>query len=207
MITHTNLLKPLPKPELGEKVEFMHDDVILNTNIDGFSYMLNNPHFKDEVLLPKDKFSFEGSSEIYTVKNIDYSKAILEAKMDKVVQLDELEHFALRSKHLSWNEPDVADKLKPNYFMFIDNSDTISFEFVIDGKLSKNQVVRFMDYLIKITELKKLKDGMIEIIGERIEFKTLQDIHPYKVDNVVQEWYTNIKDAWLKQAQEVKSEN
>jgi len=196
MITHTNLLKPLPKPFLEEEVFFLSDDVILETNIDGIPYVVSDISDKFDTLYVKDKVTFTGCREVYTVKSVDYNKRTLEVKLDKVFQLEDVELLNLIDKHLSWNEPDIADKLRHNYVW-----DGLSF--VIDGKLSKNQIVRYRDTLLKITELNKI-DGLTFISGEEIYYKELSDIYPYKVDNEVKEWYFDIKDVWLRQAKEYK---
>lgn len=194
-LTHTNLLTPLAKPTLGMEVQFLGGDVILNTNIDGIPYALSAPQHPEEKLHQNDKVSFEGTNEVYTVKKISYNKNILEAKLDKVLQLEEREITNLVVKHNSWNEPDVADKLEPNYTLN-------GVNFVIEGKLSKNQTVRFCDILLKITDLVKREDGLTEIKGESIKFKTLSDIYPYKVDNNIQAWYYDIKDCHLRAARD-----
>lgn len=195
MYIHKDLLKPLKKPTLGHPVYFYEDDIILNTNIDGFPYMLVSLGYPNNHLQIGDKISFCESDEIYTIKNVDYHKCTVEAKMDKVFQLEPCEIGTLRAKLVSWGDKKDAEKLSPNYI----------FEFnrlVINGKLSKNQVVRFGNSLLKITELIKRNDGLIEIKGERIDFKYVMEIFPYKVDNVVKDWYYDIKDVWLRQAQE-----
>jgi len=165
MITHENLLTPLAKPQLGMEVKFLSGDVILHTNIDGIPYALSAPQHKEEKLHQNDRVTFEGANEVYTVKKISYNKNILEAKLDKVLQLGEREIETLKAQYESWNEKNIADKLKSNYILGLDSGKTA--EFVIEGKLSKNQVIRYKNYLLKITELVKLDSGLTSIIGEK----------------------------------------
>jgi len=199
MITHTNLLKPLPKSSLENPVEFEIDDAVLETNIDGIPYVLSNPEYASENLQKGIKFKPYSSTETYTVKHIDYDKNRLEAKLDKTLVLDGLEINQLREKLNSWGDKKEAEKLQPNYQWQFKN-------FVIDGKLSKNQVIRFHSSLVKITELVRKSDGLIEIIGEKVPYISIADIYPYRVNNEVKEWYFDIKDVWLRQAKDYKKE-
>jgi len=201
MITHENLLTPLAKPQLGMEVKFLSGDVILHTNIDGIPYALSAPQHKEEKLHQNDRVTFEGANEVYTVKKISYNKNILEAKLDKVLQLGEREIETLKAQYESWNEKNIADKLKSNYILGLDSGKTA--EFVIEGKLSKNQVIRYKNYLLKITELVKLDSGLTSIIGEKIPFKTLSDIYPYKVNNNIHAWYFDRRDVLIREGMEV----
>lgn len=201
---YKNGLPPLQKKRLDDKFELLDNEVVLKTNIDEFPYLVELLDMR--YLEPKVKFSITGEAGLYTVKSVDLEKQTLEAKMDKTLDLTGRTVAQVRSYYDGWGMKKEAEKIKANYiwkdmrFNIMSNKSFI--ELNIDGKISKNQVVQYRNAIIKITDLIKNEEGLIEIHGEPVDRYHVQAVFPYKKNGEFVCWYEDVVDVWLRQAVE-----
>ena len=193
---YENGLPPLKKAKLYDEFEFLDNEAVYTTNIDGFPYVLYDGDYFEG-----DKVTFHGEFGMYTVKKIDHDKKHVELKMDKVLQLNDRTVEAMKSHYIGWGMTKEADKVKPNYlWTYASLFGVVGLS--IEGKLSKNQVVQFNKDIVKITELKKYPDGITTIIGQIIPKTIVFALYPYIKNGEVICWYEDMKDAWLRQARD-----
>lgn len=194
---YKNGLPPLKKAKLGDEFEFISGEEVFKTNIDGFPYVVLDTDF--EMLNKKDKFSIEGEQGMYTVTLVDIDRKTLEAKMDKVLDLTERTVKKVKDYYIGWGMIKEAERVKANYHWGYASA-WVGVELCIEGKLSKNQVVQYNNDIVKIADLVKSEDGIVNIIGEHINREQVQPVYPYKESGEVKEWYEDMRDVYLKQA-------
>jgi len=196
---YKNGLPPLKKAKLGDEFEFLESEEIFKTNIDGFPYIVLESFTQE--LNKKDKFSIEGEQGMYTVTSIDFDRKVLEAKVDKVLDLTERTVNKIKDYYIGWGMKKEAEKVKANY-LWNNGSNIGGCELAVEGKLSKNQVVQFHEWIIKITNLKKNEDGLIEIDGDFVDRWEVSSVYPYKEYGEVKGWYDDYADVLLRQVTE-----
>ena len=198
---YENGLPPLKKAKLYDEFEFLDNEAVYTTNIDGFPYVLYDGDYYEG-----NKVAFHGEYGMYTVKKIDHDKKNVELKMDKVLQLNDRTVEAVKSHYIGWGMTKEADKVKPNYLFeswIYDNEikdfTTKKIEFVIDGKLSKNQSIQYQG-IHKIINIQKNEDGLFEIFAEPYVTTIIFPLYPYIKNGEIICWYEDMKDVWLRQA-------
>lgn len=196
---YKNGLPPLKKAKLGDEFDFISGEKVFKTNIDGFPYVVLDVDL--DLLKPKNKFSIEGEQGMYTVTSIDIDRKTLEAKMDKVLDLTERTVRKVKDYYNGWGMKKEAEKVKANYHWGYASA-WVRVELCIEGKLSKNQVVQYNNDIVKITDLVKSEDGIVNIIGEFIHRKQVRVVYPYKEYGEVKCWYEDIREVWLRQSKE-----
>ena len=192
---YSNGLPPLNKPELDEEYKFSADENVWKTNVDGFPYIVLSDN---ELLNKKNKFSFYNEQGMYSVTFVDNHSKVLEAKMDKVLDLTERTVEKVKEHYMGWGMKKEAEKVKSNYIWSLGYG-LGGIELVVEGKLSKNQVIQYNDWIIKITELNKNEYGLIEIIGEHVDRQLVQPVYPYEENGKVVNWFMDRKDVLVKQ--------
>ena len=197
---YKNGLPTLKKAKLHAEFEFLDNEEVYTTNIDGFPYVLYDGDY-----LEGDKVAFHGEFGMYTVKNIDHDKKHVELKMDKVLQLNDRTVEAMKSHYIGWGMTKEADKVKPNYLFEswvydkeMKDCTIKKLEFVIDGKLSKNQNIQHQG-IHKITDIQKNEDGLFEIFAEQYVTTTIFQLYPYIKNGEVICWYEDVGMVWMRQ--------
>jgi len=190
---YNNGLPPLKKAKLHDEFEFLDNEEVYATNIDGFPYVLYDGDYDEG-----DKVAFHGEFGMYTVKKIDHDKKHIEFKMDKVLQLNDRTVEAVKSHYLGWGMTKEVGKVKANYVWTYASSFT-NIDLVIDGKLSKNQIVQYNNDILKITDLIKYENELVIIKGEFYITSTIQPLYPYIKNSEVICWYEDMKDVYLRQ--------
>jgi len=190
---YKNGLPPLKKAKLHHEFEFLDNEEVYTTNIDGFPYALYDGDY-----IEGDKVTFHGEFGMYTVKKIDHDKKHIELKMDKVLQLNDRTVEAVKNHYIGWGMTKEADKVKANY-LWTYTSSFVTVQLSIEGKLSKNQVVQFNKDIVKITELKKYPDGITTIIGQIIPKTIVYALYPYIKNGEVICWYEDVGMVWMRQ--------
>lgn len=195
---YKNGLPPLNKTKLDDEFEFLDNEEVYTTNIDGFPYVLYHGDYSEG-----DKVTLEWEFGMYTVKKIDHDKKHVELKMDRVLQLNDRTVEAVKSHYIAWGMVKEAEKVKANYVWTYASSFT-NIDLVIDGKLSKNQIVQYNNEILKITDLIKYENGLVIIKGQFYITYTIQPLYPYIKNGEVICWYEDMKDVWLRQVKDYK---
>lgn len=193
MWNYKNGLPPLEKPILKKPINFQQHNSIYSTDIDGFPYFL----IVSDELKYTNKFVVAGQLGLYTLKSYKDQEKILNSKMDKIVNISDRKVESVKEHYAAWGMKKEAEKIKTNY-RWDDNN------FYIEGKLSKNQVIQYQGFIMKITHLEKDEDGIINIYGEHIDYNVMIPIYPYKKNGVIIEWYYDMLDVWLRQVKEIE---
>lgn len=193
MITHEDLLSKLEKPVQGKEY-FIREDLVINTNIDGIPYLDAYDLFKLD-LAKNDKVTFKGHEDLYTLKSIDDS-GMSNFKPDKYIDLNARKVDEVINHFNGWGMKKEAERVKLTHKI-------MGHHLNIEGKLSKNQVVKFSSYFYKIIDLVK-DDEVIDIKVEHIRTKEAIAIYPYKEHSVIKKWFTDIRDVWIEQVKNYK---
>ena len=168
-------------------------DAVYRTNVDGIPYVLIDES-KDELVI-KTKYVMKGNQGMYTLMSVDVDKKVLEFQLDKVLDLTE----RLVSKVQDFYDGfGIKKTAKCNYV--IDN--LVHLEFDVEGKLSKNQTVQIYSQIIKITDLIKLENKVVEIKGKQVEHGELVPVYLYKEYKDVLGWFYDWGDMLLHKARE-----
>ena len=195
---YNNGLPPLKKAKLHDEFEFLDNEEVYATNIDGFPYVLYDGDYDEGY-----KVAFHGEFGMYTVKKIDHDKKYVELKMDKVLQLNDRTIDSVKSHYIGWGMTKESDKVSATYVWNNLDAETTDIKLVIDGKLSKNQNIQYGG-IYKIKDMQKNEDGLFEIFAEQYVTTTIFQLYPYIKNREVICWYMDIGTVWLRQAKDSK---
>ena len=190
---YCNGLPPLKKAKLHDEFEFLNNEEVYTTNIDGFQYVLYDGDYFEG-----DKVTFHGEFGMYTVKKIDHDKKHVELKMDKVLQLNDRTVEAVKNHYVGWGMTKESDKVKANYVWNNIDAETTNIELVIEGKLSKNQNIQYGG-IYKIKDIQKNEEGLFEILAEQYLTTTIFQMYPYIKNRAVICWYEDVGMVWMRQ--------
>lgn len=191
MWQYKNGLPPINKPTLGEPVELREKDTIYETGIDGFPYFIATPTLLKHI----NKFVIAGQSGLYSLKSFDTNSKTLTAKVDKTLNINDRFTTDVKEHFKAWGMKKEAELVKTNYRLG-------ALEFNIDGKLSKGQTVQVGGLTLKIADLQKSEDKVIDILIDIVHHDIMIPIFPYVANGNVVDWYYDMKDVWIRQAKE-----